>query len=326
MRYRPQIRSQHPSHNHLRGALNYQSKRVVVRLGSTTTLEQIYPLTINRTNVLEINTVEAIKNSASKLRMKQCFSRANISHADWWTMDAAGYLHFGKVESAPQNRNELPYPIIAKHIHGSRGTGNTLIKNEGELRNWTQGKTLSNYIFEKFHNYNREYRIHVTADGCFYTCRKMLRRDADRNTSWQRHDDNSVWILEENPSFDKPSNWNTIVEHCVRALNATCLDIAGFDVKVQSANDSRGRRRTNPEFIIIESNSACSHGEITAVKYKEELNRLIERKLNINTIQTTPNPTVTNGENPRITVVEVTTNNQPVKVKKVFKRKLLRTI
>ena len=277
MSYIPQIRTKHPSQDHLRGALNRQPNRCVVRLGSTTTLEEIYPTSnftnSQRSNVIEVNTVEAVKNSASKLRMKECFTRGNVRTAEW-------------ISGTNNNTNGIlnwandRYPIVAKSHYGSRGEGNYKLNNREELEAWMRGKTLSNYIFEKFHNYSREYRIHVTAEGYFYTCRKMLRQDADRSRSWQRHDDNCVWIIEENPSFDKPVNWNTIVEHCVRALNATGLDIAGFDVKVQSATDSRGRRRENPEFIIIESNSACSHGTITAVKYKEALNRILDIKNN----------------------------------------------
>ena len=108
----------------------------------------------------------------------------------------------------------------------------------------------------------------------------MLRDGTPDNQRWFRNDSNSVWILQENDLFDRPSNWNEIVAECVKALKATTLDIAGFDVKVQSRLDSNGRVRTNPEFIVIESNSACSHGDITTVKYKEELNKLILKKKN----------------------------------------------
>ena len=315
--YRPQIRTQHPSHDHLRGALNRQERRVVVRLGSTTTLEEIYPIASNRINVLEINKVEAIKNSASKLRMKECFTRGNVKTAEWL---AGSNNSSNSILNWANDR----YPVVSKSLFGSRGEGNTKHNNREELERWMRGKNLSNYIFEKFHNFTREYRIHVTAEGYFYTCRKMLRRDADRNTSWQRHDDNCVWIREENPLFDKPSNWNTIVEHCIRALNATGLDIAGFDVKVQSATDSRGRRRTEPDFIIIESNSACSHGEITAIKYKEALNSLISRKLGVNN---TTRRVETPVARPVTTVQEtpVTRTNQNANVvKKVIKRKFAR--
>jgi glutathione synthase/RimK-type ligase-like ATP-grasp enzyme len=98
----------------------------------------------------------------------------------------------------------------------------------------------------------------------------MLKEDAEER--WHRHDMNSVWIMEENELFEKPSNWDLIVEECVKALNAVGLDIGGCDVKVQSEkNQDRGG---NPEFIILEINSGCSMGSVTLVKYEEQLRKM----------------------------------------------------
>lgn len=275
--FRPQIRSQHPSHEHLRGTLVRTKSRVVVRLGSTTTLKEVYakknltPFQLER--VIEVNSVQSIKNSASKLLMKECFTRENVKTAAW--IGGANNTVNNVLNWATDR-----YPVIAKHIHGSRGEGNYKLDIFEQLQAWFNGKTLANYIFEEFHNYNREYRLHVTKDGCFYTCRKMLKEGTPEANRWYRNDTNSAWILEQNADFDKPVNWNDIVAECVKALNAVGLDIGGFDVKVQSRLDGRDRPRQNPEFIIIESNSACSHGDITAVKYREELNKVIASKLN----------------------------------------------
>ena len=270
--FRPQIRSQHPTHDHLRGVLDRVNKRVVVRLGSTTTLERIYPKLTpqQRNNVIEINTVESIKNSSNKLFMKRCFERNGVLTASHWLQGN----HESLLEWA-----EDKYPIISKSHMGSRGEGNAKHDNRDALERFLNNHQIGNYIFEKYYTYNREYRLHVTKNGCFYTCRKVLKSDTPENQRWFRNDSNCNWLVESNESFDKPSNWNAIVTECVKALNAVGLDIGGFDVKVQSAQDSRGRRRDNPEFIIIESNSACSHGEITGEKYKLELNRLIRDKV-----------------------------------------------
>ena len=43
----------------------------------------------------------------------------------------------------------------------------------------------------------REYRLHVTKFGCFYTCRKLVKNDAPEDT-WQKHDDVCNWVFEEN--------------------------------------------------------------------------------------------------------------------------------
>lgn len=272
-RFVPQIRSQHPTHSHLRRSLTSQPFRAVIRLGSTTATADCYPEKTSQqlAKVVEINSVESIKNSANKLRMKTCFTRDNIRTAEW--LSGAG-----TTIRELTNWTTSRFPIVAKHIYGSRGTGNTKIDDARALELWTRGKNLPDYIFEKFYNFSREYRLHVTKDGCFYTNRKLRRNGTPDNQRWFFNDSNSNWILETNPLFDRPSNWDAIVTECVNALRSTGLDIGGFDVKVQSRVDSRNRTRQTPDFIIIESNSACSHGDVTAVKYREELNRLLNER------------------------------------------------
>src|SRR5690606_33580405 len=163
-----------------------------------------------------------------------------------------------------------------KHIFGSRGRGNTLINNQEELEAWLQGKTLNNYIFEKFYNYNREYRLHVNEDGCFYTCRKMIKSDTPEDKRWFKNDSNSVWIMEDNELFDKPVNWNSIVEECVKALKAVGLHFGAVDLRVQSrVNSKTDKVRKEPKFIIVEINSAPSFGEITSQKYIEEIPKML---------------------------------------------------
>jgi glutathione synthase/RimK-type ligase-like ATP-grasp enzyme len=262
------IKSRHPSHNCLRKLFLFPFK-AVVRLGSTTEVNPDY---------IQVNSIKAIKNSSNKLLMKQCFTKDDVKTADWWNtkngeLFLSKNLNIDNCQSA-----ELPYPIVAKHIFGSRGRGNTLINNREELEAWVTDKTLSSYIFEKFYNYNREYRLHVTEDGCFYTCRKMLKSDVPEDQRWFRNDSNSVWVLEENELFEKPSNWDEIVEHSVLAMKSVGLDFAAIDVRVQSAKDKHGDIRENPKFVILETNSAPSFGEITAQKYKEIIPQIILKK------------------------------------------------
>lgn len=279
-KFRPIILSRHPSHSVLRAynkSLPLFPFRVIVRFGSSTETNK-YNVKGKPQIAVEINKVEAIRNSANKLLMKQCFTNNLVKTADWWTtVNGVSFVPFGTVLANCQ-RNELPYPIVAKHIYGSRGTGNTLINNQEELEQWLQGKTISNYIFEKFYNYSREYRLHVTRNGCFYTCRKMIKNDTPDDKRWFRNDQNSVWVLEQNEFFDKPTNWKEIEEHCVQALLSVGLDVGAVDLRVQSATSKDGSLRKNPEFIVIEINSAPSFGEITAQKYIEILPELIHSK------------------------------------------------
>lgn len=259
----PRIRSRHPSHDAIRGKIQRMPFPSVIRFGSTTEVLDAG---------VQINTVEAIRNSSSKIRMKACFAKGEVRTASYCT---ANDLTTIKLWSKDK------FPIVSKSEHGSRGIGNTLIKTPEDFNRWVVGKNLSNYVFERFHNYNREYRLHVTEDGCFYTCRKVLRDGTPEKDRWFRNDSNSNWLMENNPSFDKPVNWKTIETECVKALKSCGLDFGACDVKVQSANDEKGRVRENPDFIVIEINSAPSFGEVTAEMYRKMLPGLLKKKYSL---------------------------------------------
>ena len=276
--YYPRIYSRHPSHSILRAknqTLPLLPFRSVIRLGSTTVSD----------GRLEINTTEAVKNSASKLLMKRKFTEAGVKTAEWWTLYYGGDEFEGILLSCKFNNEEpyndplshFSYPLVAKSHFGSRGVGNTKFNTKEELEAWLPNKNLNNYIFEEFCKMTREYRLHITKFGCFYTCRKLVKNDAPEGT-WQRHDDVCNWVLEENPSFKKPKNWNAIVADCVKAKDALGLDICAFDVGVQGAKD--GVERENPEWVIFESCSAPSFGNVTGQKYIEILPKLLIDKYN----------------------------------------------
>jgi len=249
------IRSRHPSHDILRQAIPTGRKRVVFRLGSFTVMPPEYQ---------QINTVDACMNSANKKRMKELFIENNVKTAVYCNPSNEEELNVWAVE----NRLNQNKQLIIKSYRGSRGRGLYLKNNLEEVKEFFRERGYGGHIVEKFYNYNREYRLHVYKDGCFYTCRKMLKEDA--TIRWYRNDSNSVWIKEDNPSFDKPANWDTVVSECVKALNAVGLDIGACDVRIQSSKSG-----DNPDFIICEINSAPSFGEQTAIEYKNLLNKLL---------------------------------------------------
>lgn len=266
------IRSRHPSHDVFRKFFKF-SVRSVIRFGSTTVEDVDY----------ELNSIEAVKNSSNKLKMKELFVDNNIPTADWWTTTDGELFTSYNQNINRCATNSLPYPIVAKGIFGSRNSSNTLIQNEDELRRFLQGKTLSNYIFEKFCDFVKEYRIHVSKNGMFYTCRKMLKSDTPDDQRWFRNNLNSVWYLPENEHFDKPDNWDTeIIPACIDALNAVGLDFAAIDLKVQKNTKRNGSRREQIKFVILETNSAPSMGEITEIKYKENIPLIFKNKYGIN--------------------------------------------
>jgi D-alanine-D-alanine ligase-like ATP-grasp enzyme len=280
--FRPRIRSRHPSHNILRSynkTLPLVPFRSIIRFGSSTVLKK------STKDRIELNTVDAIKNSSNKKLMKTCFTNAEVKTAIWWNY-SNNMQEF--IRMSPLDGNEerdvnyqledLPYPIIAKKHYGSRNNGNTKLNSAEELTQWMVGKNLNNYIFEKYYSYNREYRLHVTEKGCFYSCRKMLKSDAPDDVRWYRNDNHCVWIMPDNDLFDKPSNWEDIELECVKALKSVGLDFGAIDLRIQSRTKSNGDVRANPKFIIVEINSAPSFGEVTSQKYIEILPKLLKEK------------------------------------------------
>jgi glutathione synthase/RimK-type ligase-like ATP-grasp enzyme len=251
------IFSRHPSHTVLRKKNNgvLCDALAVVRFGSTT----------NSNKKIQINSVEAIKNSSNKYLMKKCFDSYEVSTALWLSSDQITNIN---TEGISSDNLLLKFPVVAKNIYGSRGKGNSLINSLEGFNLWKAGRNLNNYIYEKFYNYSKEYRLHITTEGCFYTCRKMLKNDAKER--WYRNDSNCVWILEDNKLFNKPSTWDIIINDCVKALKSTGLDVGACDVKVNNKG----------QFIIIEINSAASFGLITEQKYREVLPKLVKAKAN----------------------------------------------
>lgn len=236
---------------------------VIYRMGSVTPLNKIFKRKIPK-RYLEINSVQACRISGDKYLMKKRFNHARIKSAPWFTINGRDY----------NNQRILHYlnkwnTIIAKRYNSSKGKGIYLIKSiEDYLKFRTQIQAeryyVEDFIFERYYTYTKEYRIHVTKDKCFYACRKMLIENAQDR--WHRHGNNSVFIYEENPKFDKPQNWDEIVNECINALKALRLDIAAFDVKVSKKGD----------FIIMESNSAPALGERGIQEYTKIIKEWID--------------------------------------------------
>lgn len=256
------VRSRHKSHDVIRKTIPTGGKKVVFRLGSTTKLPK------NWTPDIEINSEQSIKNASNKIEMKRIFAEKEIPSPLFYEVDNEGTIFFNGVPYVPI---EEDFPLIAKRSFRSRGKGMKRLNTQKELDAFIAKKVIGKqgknpYYFEVFANYTREYRLHVSKNGCFYGLRKALRQEyKGTEKAWYRNDSNCVWILETNPMFNKPDSWQQIINDCVKAKDALGLDIGGFDVKV--AKDGR--------YKIIEGNSACSFGEITAEKYTNEIKALI---------------------------------------------------
>lgn len=265
------IFSRHPSHKVLRKAKILLPCLTVFRLGSITKGNLPYEC--------EINSVEAVQNSASKLRMKRCFDEAGVHHAEWYTFGKNVKLFLGGDTTKEKTLDDLTYPVVAKGIYGSRGRSNYKLDTKEALIEWMKGEELSQYVLEIFYKFSREYRLHITQEGCFYTCRKMLKTTTPHKDKWFRNESNCTWYIDTNPVFNKPDNWEKIVEDCKKALTAVGLDVGAFDVKMEASKNKDGKPIKNPEWILLECNSAPSMGEITPQRYIEQIPKIVEYKM-----------------------------------------------
>lgn len=261
--------SRHPSTLPLRNSILVKGRKVVYRHGSTTEGGYEY----------EINSAESVKTSANKLRMKQAFDDAEVRHAKWipLSLHETNKASFDKfVDEVKLSEKDSRFVII-KHKFGSRGTGNYLIRTKADLDNFVKQHkgSLVNYIIEQYKNFSVEYRMHVSELGCFYACRKVLKKDTPKEKRFQRHDDNCSWLMETNPGFGKPSNWDEIIKDCKKALVSMGADVLAFDVKCTSTKEDKSKPC---DWILIESCSAPSFGQVTAERYKEHLPKLINQK------------------------------------------------
>lgn len=234
------VLSRHPSHTPLRG--EKCPKSVLFRLGSTTKLDKKYDV--------YINSIEAIKVTSNKLLMKESFEEAQVATPKW-TKEAS------KAEL-------LKFPIVAKHIMGSRGTGNYKLDTKKELAEFLRKKrNIECFIFEEFCSYVYEYRVHVSRLGVFLIWQKLRKKTTSKDRWWIYNNDNCAFISENNPLFVK-INIEKLNAISKKALQSVGLDIGSLDIKMNKKG----------EFKVIEINSAPSLGEVGINYYKNEIQKL----------------------------------------------------
>jgi glutathione synthase/RimK-type ligase-like ATP-grasp enzyme len=251
-----QIRTKNFSAKPLRGAIVLPFSSIV-RLGSTTPTNHI-----TNKRVIECNVVEAIENSRNKLRMKNCFSRFNVPQAEMYHGD----FNVEAIKKHFKLRSE--YKLVGKAIYGFKGHGMVLITSDKELDDFCKTHNPDRFFLEVFHNLSREYRLHCTQDQVFLSWRKLRKSDAEKR--WFFNSENCNWIGEDNPLFNKPSNWDEICRAAINAITSVGLDIGCADIRVSGEDTSR--------FIVLEVNSAPALAEIGLNAYKENIKQVLIKK------------------------------------------------
>lgn len=233
--------------------------RSIVRFGSTSKVRDLE-------RRVEVNTVQAIRNSSDKLKMKQIFKEAGIR--------SPKYVKASECANPVGLPSGWKFPVVAKMSFRSGGKGMVKIDNQEQLTNFLHDKVvgrsrdISNpYYLEEFVNCKREYRIHVSqiTDAELFAVRKLIDEETPKEKQWIRSIANGLFKEE----FEKPQHWSQMVAECKKALKAVGLDIGCFDVKY---NKTRG------EFWLLEVNSSPALGEKTKAHYITEIDKILKHK------------------------------------------------
>ena len=97
--------------------------------------------------------------------------------------------------------------------------------------------------------------------------RKLRKEDAKERWFFNSH--NCNWVGPDHELFNRPSNWNEIVDSSIKALTSVGLDIGAIDVRIQSSKQKK------PAYIICEVNSAPALGEQGVEIYEETIKKLL---------------------------------------------------
>lgn len=217
-------------------------QRVLLRLGSTTPL-------VSKYKYLELNSIKGVKVSSNKILMKKCFDDVQARHSD--------YIYTSNVKHLKEffNKHKI---LIAKHKHSCKGKGIYYIDSEEALNELIQKINISDYIFEEYRFFPKEYRVHIDVNtGCFYACLKKLNKDAD--VEWHKHGNNSTFV-HLTPMDKYPDCWDEMIEDCKKVMRMIDLTICCFDVLC-----------SNDDFILLESNTAPALGSYGLTYYSNHL-------------------------------------------------------
>jgi glutathione synthase/RimK-type ligase-like ATP-grasp enzyme len=254
--YSVKLRSMNPSARQLRGMLHTVKTNhpFLVRLGSRTPTTEIFS---RISGVRELNSIESIENSRSKLRMRDCFEKAEVSMASGFT----------NVPNVALDK-EVKFPILIKRDYGSKGRGMEKIDTKEDLDKWLKKNNSTGFYVEEYKDYGKEYRLHATQNEVFLSWRKVRRSDAEQK--WFFNSTNCNWLNEGHENFEKPKAWDLMCQHAVKAMRATGLSIGAVDIRCKKD------AKTENDFIVCEVNSAPELGEVGTVEYFKVLNKIIK--------------------------------------------------
>lgn len=245
MNYKVRIASRHPSHRAIWiiGQMPLFPKRVRVRFGSNKELRKC---------TIDFNSIEAIDNTANKLKMKDIFCIAGVRSPKYFTNNPSVY--------ASIMDGQLGEKIFFKTPFHSRGRG--MVVYDTKESAVTQQK---DGYFEEAQVSDREFRVHVMDGEMFHIDEKR-----PRDPSLKRRDRPEIKNMASGFKFRRPIKEfpPEVISESIKAVKALGLDFGAADVGLNSNG-----------VWIYEVNTAPSLRTKTRKLYQKALVKLIWKKI-----------------------------------------------
>jgi glutathione synthase/RimK-type ligase-like ATP-grasp enzyme len=201
---------------------------------------------------ITINTLEAIKTNADKIRMKEIFKENDIPSPDFAPNTSEGRQYF----------KDNKYNVVYKKRYHHGGIGMELVPLD-QIDKFGDGQ-YNGGILERRLNVKREWRIHA-CPALNLTFSVEKRKRYDKLHEVVRNNDNCVFKV----NFEIPENWNEALEMALKAVSVMNLDVGAVDLVWTGKN-----------YYVIETNSGPGMGDQTSQWYADTLAELIEHKKN----------------------------------------------
>lgn len=230
-----------------------------------------------RPGALRINTVQAIKNSANKVRTKQIWEAAGDIPYPGQSVMMSDFVENGTEFLIEDFEAAIEYPMVMKRTNRSGGEGFYVIRSVNDLASalaQVAPANIPNIFFEPFFDKTDEYRIHVAPllagkpisyrldkpvkqndgtwstqmevvtanNGVIHQVKKKVRGDA-QDVEARNFDQGTTFFTSR---FDKPANWTYVCSKAVEAIDALGLDFGFVDVLYN---------RNTSQFVFCESGS-----------------------------------------------------------------------
>lgn len=277
--YKTLILSSHPTHNIISKILPKQTFPSLLRLGSKTLVDKKY---------IECNSLNSIKNTSNKLLMKCILLKNNINTPELYVcylnrlrldgtiefiniVDLKNTTEGKRIIGEKTNIMELNYPIIAKMHFKSKNNKVVILENSNQVEEFVKTNNVRKYIFERYRNFRREYKVYATQNGIF--CIQRKKRNYNSKSIWNTNFKESTLTTIFNGEWLSDNEiipcFNEMNIHCLQALKAFDMDICSFDIKVKNDGDV---------FTIINANSGDAISEEVIPLYAKQVKEVLIKK------------------------------------------------